>query len=207
MLPVIHVCSNGRGPRFVLLAGTHGNESGACSTLEHMVLNWSHVREYLHAGTYTIVPTVNPLARRANTRCAGDGVDINRAYPRAHAITRALDGVLSRADLVVDWHESWSHASINPLSLGATVYTNMHNTVLADRVVDRLAGDWSRIHELPDAPGAIDTYLAALGVHYVLVETPGQNDISPCSERARVCRVCVETLFARTTAVIALPRA
>lgn len=203
-LPKVHRLENGSGPQYLIIAGTHGNESGPCGYLHRFVHRFPDLKAYLQSGTYWVVPEVNPAAVRAGVRHLSLQPDINRSYPNGSAINRFMDPLLRAADLVIDFHEAWGYNRCQSNSLGQTLYTNdadlvpLLNTTaaaLGARDSDNLCGGWTVLDSLPPEPGVIDTYMDQLNISYVLVEIAGQREIQPRWIREDTTAFVIEDLL------------
>ena len=107
--PVVHVEINPlKGPRILVLAGTHGDEpatvEAALQLLEHFPTHW------LDRFGVDVLPCTNPIGWRQGTRENGCGIDINWAFDRegiaeVDILRRFLRG--RRWQVVVDFHEDW----------------------------------------------------------------------------------------------------
>lgn len=206
-LPEVYTLYNGPGPQYLIIAGTHGNESGPCRYLKQFIQEFKQVQHMLISGTYIIIPEVNPLAIRANKRHLWNQRDVNRSYPNKSVITRYLDPLLRSVDRVVDFHEAWGFNKCQPTSLGQTLYTNtplleplLQKTAVAlSQDSTNICMQWQVLDSLPPVDGAIDNYLNMLGKQYVLVEIAGQDDIQTCDVRSDTTAFIMEDLFLNPT--------
>jgi hypothetical protein len=169
---------------------------------------------WLPAGTeLVVVPALNPCAIRANQRnhpCCN--VDLNRQYGSKGSVSNVRD-VKSLVDevsetWVVDLHEAWGWADEGKGSLGSAVYYSISGQVAAKQtMVSALENLMSEITEAnrlenrghqfltrPDIGGPRGTlgeYVRLNVVNngrrggYFLLETTGQNNITPLDARVR----------------------
>lgn len=98
------------GPRWLLSAGTHGDEpAGPLALLDVLERDLGHLADRVHA---VVLPCINPHGYARGTRANADGVDINRAFEDDSAVEatvckRVLGG--ERFDAFVEFHEDWEY--------------------------------------------------------------------------------------------------
>ena len=191
----------------VLLGGTHGNELAAVQYLTTLVnqplSHWLLLQRPppTRGATFVIVPAVNEAAIGRRKRRGADGVDVNRAWPCAHAITRRLAPYIERADLVVDFHEShlvgspYAHSLTWAGSAPQAAAFDLRGLVanLNRLTSPRRCGDAAAARRKPPwhfaqtvaPPGSLRAWCGSLGVPYLLVETSSRC----CSWTLRQCQI------------------
>lgn len=99
------------GPRVIILAAVHGNETCGTHAIEHVVREIDAGKIAIRAGTVTFVPVTNPLAFSRRER-AGDR-NLNRnLFPKEppadfeDRIANRLCPLLARHDVLLDLHST-----------------------------------------------------------------------------------------------------
>lgn len=128
---IIEIDSGQPGPILMLVGGVHGNEPAGNGAAQHIAANWAPDR-----GRLLIVPRANEPGLRARQRRM-PGLprvesDLNRQFPMspdaqpkgelASAIWDLVQEVMP--DLLLDLHEGYDFAQINPRSVGSTLLTD-----------------------------------------------------------------------------------
>ena len=129
------------GPAALVLGGVHGNEPAGSLAAERLCAT------EVQRGTLIVIPHVNHLALKQNTRTLPEIGDINRAYPGigdtpAHRIAGSIVEFASRypVSLVIDLHEARTFHRLDHDSLGQSVLfaNNTRSTELAIDLVDAI---------------------------------------------------------------------
>lgn len=203
------------GPTLLVLAGTHGTETGPSD-----VLSTYEPSTTLTHGRLLIIDRVSPLACLLGTRLTL-GVDVNRAYPHpdvngnvcTHPLAQQVLDLCRDADVVVDLHEAYgvhyeppapectstTPRSTTPRSMGSAVWPGQtpQAQAVAARLCQRLnnlsltsvpfvVGSWSpSSDEQPTLRNVCNTE----AIPYVLIELTGQLESRSRAERHELTRV------------------
>lgn len=109
MLEVIQFRGFAPGPRLVVTAGVHGNETCGIQAVRRFIQALQDGRVRVTRGTLTLVPTANPVAFAAGRREGDRNLNRDfRPYPSPLAaedfIASALAPVLAAHDVLLDLH-------------------------------------------------------------------------------------------------------
>ena len=192
--PGVYVIDSGvEGPHTLIIGSMHGNEPAGYMALMYLVgAPTSDFHHYIQKGKLTIIPTANPCGVVMDQRHhpVGD-FDINRNFPYNTYINTQLATYVKQADWVVDLHEGWGFHKLQPDSIGSGIYAGQ--TKDAQVLTEKLAYALNSTiyeptkqfstHEVSRIPGSLRDYCDAMGMHYILVETSGINNIQPLHVR------------------------
>lgn len=113
--------SGEEGPHLLILAGVHGDEFEPVDTALRLVMDFTGGRK-LDRGTLIIVPIVNRMAYKNESRTAGDGLDLARTCPgrkegsETEQIAWEISQLIRSADYLIDMHTGGKTYEIYPLS-------------------------------------------------------------------------------------------
>lgn len=94
-LPVLVVAGENEGPVLLVLAGVHGDEYEGVQTILRL---YELLQPQQLNGRLILIPTANPLAYRAKSRCSPeDGMNLARTFPGK------IDGTITER-LAYEWH-------------------------------------------------------------------------------------------------------
>lgn len=98
-LPLYVFAAEAPGPTAIIQAGIHGDEIAGVHAVQELLEEDFRP----HRGRLIFVPVMNPPAYRARTRCAPEGLDLNRCFPgNANADAYELRLARKFMDLVED---------------------------------------------------------------------------------------------------------
>ncbi len=181
-IPIVSL-RNGKGPRIILMAGTHGDEYEGQIVLSRLASELDCARL---TGQVIILPMANFPAARAGARISPiDAGNLNRAYPGdplggpTKAIAHFIESVLiPGADLLDDLHSGGSSLVYLP-----TVMANLPPTEPARRRLSELLAALGLPHILvfpPDPEGHFSSSAAVRnGVAALTIETGGGGAVEP----------------------------
>lgn len=212
------------GPNFLAIGTIHGNEPAASYALEQIVQDFKSGSLKLKKGSITIIPCLNKCGRILGIRFQPQELlkfhfnvlDGNRTYPKSGQeegtsdLTKDIIPLVNFSDAVFDGHEGHSYVGLHSGSMGNGIFpgtTNLSRKVAkhAERVLN------AKIHypkseeykkyttvtnwKTPD--GTLRNYCNRKQIHYILMETAGQDEIEPLSKRIRAQRiVCLDFMSA-----------
>src|SRR6185437_10919540 len=104
-LPIVYELNKSYLRPIVILAGTHGNETGPVYAIDQLITN-GQLKTILNGVFAYVVPFINSDAVGQNKRHTWWQPDINRSYPDKNEINRSLLPYINQANLVLDFHES-----------------------------------------------------------------------------------------------------
>ncbi len=196
--PLIEVATfdSGRpGSTIGIVGSVHGNEPAGAATLAAMGDALTPIN-----GKVIAIMKANPLGLAAGTRMSPYG-DINRHFSAAgDPYVSAILAALTPCDYVIDLHEGWGWHKISPASVGATISPNsawppsLIDSLLS-AVNAKIADDnrkfTARIGKSRDIAGTLASHCENTHRPYLLIETAGQKDIQPLSDRVSQMRTII----------------
>jgi len=172
------------GPTAIIQAGIHGDEIAGVHALQELL----EATFRPSRGRLIIIPIMNPRAYRARTRCAPNGLDLNRCFPGSHdsdayeiRLARQFMDLVEdeKPKLVATLHESQKryNPEIQP-SFGQTlVYGIKPMPAIIERTIHRLnqtyTGEneyWSP-HYFPVATSSTEVIVERIACVGICVET------------------------------------
>lgn len=200
-----------KGPNILIIAGTHGNESGPCVGLEDLIKLFTKNKINLKRGKLTIVPTINKCGRNLNLRFQPQKVlnldfsnwDINRNYASRKGeegscdISNKIQTLINNSDYILDFHEGYSFNKLNPSSMGQTLYPGLigNSKQIALRMKDKVNTSMKSIGEKddykyydvvdnwPEINGSLRKFANINNKPYILIEVAGQNKNQSLDEK------------------------
>ena len=207
------------GPKVFMVGVHHGNEPasgvGLMNVVEQLQTKYLTVKK----GSVTIVPFANPCGVLMNTRemphqlMTGEQSDANREYDdiTPDRMVKHLKSIVDQADFVLDFHEGWGFATINPNSMGSGIYPGTNGKGVA--LAEQLTNDINAVSDLtvkskfvyrkewPEVQGSLREYADDHNIPYVLVETSGQDDVLPMGQRVKQVEFLAVRLLQRLEVV------
>jgi len=187
--------SNINGPIILIIGSVHGNEPAggvAVSQLSDKIKKMGGIK----CGKLVLISCPNKLGTALNSRWLCHRIfncDLNRNFPRIQGetpcepISLKIAEYVKEADFVLDLHEGWGWAN-HSQSLGSGLYPGETpeciqlageiRDSLNNRIAD-LSKKWVMAENNHPEFKSLRSYCCLLGIHYILVETTGQNDIQP----------------------------
>jgi len=146
-----------KGPVFVAVGGTHGNEPAGYYALTKIKNFFEDGTLTLKKGKVIIIPCLNKCGTQLGVRWLPQELfhlrlfnsDLNRNYPKdkneegSCPLSTEIINIIKSADFVLDLHEGFSYQRINKDSMGNGIYPG--NTKLAKTIASTLA---EKINEL-----------------------------------------------------------
>ncbi len=199
------------GPNILIIAGTHGNESGPCVGLEELINLFVKNNINLKKGKLTIIPTINKCGRKLNLRFQPHKVlnldftnwDINRNYASKKGeegscdISNKIQSLIKKADYILDFHEGYDFNKLNPSSMGQTLYPGLigNSKQVAIKIKDKINHSMKAKGETkdykyydvvdgwPEINGSLRKFANLNNKPYILVEIAGQNKNQTLKEK------------------------
>ena len=202
---IFKFASSEPGKTIVLIGGTHGNEPSGAVYLRDLITSLGKRKAKLIKGTVIIIPELNKCGLQLKQRLLPDlpwAWDINRNYSKNKSFYNKYLKFIDQADLIIDCHEGWGFAKINPGSLGSGIYYNgLGDTQeLAKKMVAQINQTITEEkHKFiygknKTIPGSLGTYSVNNNIPYILIETSGQNNIQPLPIRIKQVEHAIKTL-------------
>lgn len=200
------------GPSVLLVAGTHGNEPAGSDALISLHNDFVRGKLKLKAGKLTIVPTLNPCGKMLGWRWQPhqlmrfSNVDLNRNYPQSNneegscPVSNYIAKLALEHTFVIDGHEGYAFNHQNPKSMGSCVFPGqtqlarqiawnaveeLNEVLEPPRGVSKDIARWQSRPDWPDLKGTLRWHCNQNNIHYILMETTGQNNIQPLSTRVQ----------------------
>lgn len=185
-LDIYTVKSKKKGPKILLMGGTHGNEPSGYLALLRLQNAFKKKKIKLNSGEVTIIHNVNPCGYYLDNRhynIVGKDIDLNRMYGKNFPINKKIEPIIDKYDIVIDLHEGWGFISDKQGSIGSSIqsvnipkhhYDNILKLLNADIKVNYKKWELNtrRIIE-----NTLRDYCIRKKKKYILVETSGQNNI------------------------------
>ena len=142
-----------KGPKIVIIGGTHGNEPSGAETIKDMIRNLNNKNIKLKKGKLILIPEVNYCGLRVGIRFIPLIGDLNRKYPvklddnrlnnrlnNICPITQQIIDNIKDADFVLDFHEGWGFHRITKESMGSTISPTDTNEsyILAKKMLNKI---------------------------------------------------------------------
>lgn len=183
----------------------HGNEPAGSEALNELVKTLK-----LKKGELIVIPKVNEFGLMFGTRYnLSLDPDINRNYEENGGRcekSRSITKIISNADLVIDLHEGWGFHLVSPNSIGSTISpsSNILGQTISKKCVDMINKTISMpTHKFQvlgkrscEIPNSLACYCERKQIPYILVETPGQNNVQPLELRKKQHLIIVKTALA-----------
>lgn len=126
----------GPGPKFLIVAGTHGDEPAPSYELESLLK-----KGFFEGWNAYVIPRLNRTGVSLNFRLNHIGMDVNRNYSSSQSLLRSLllpqnaciQRLLPVSDIVIDFHEANHFHQLENWSLGNTL------SVLPDKTSKQIA--------------------------------------------------------------------
>lgn len=192
------------------IAGVHGNEPAGSAELREL-LESGYFRYWADDGNIKIrvIPAVNKWGLRNNTRYQPNVAypDINRNFHEEglEPVSKSIINLVADYDVVVDFHEGWGFHRINSASVGSSISPG--NSDLSIKIAEQAVKEINKIIDDPykkfivlynrscEIPRTLSCHRKTKRMHYLLVETSGQNNIQRLEVRKeQVFSVVEETL-------------
>lgn len=188
------------GPNILVIAGTHGNEPSGRVTVEKWLKEYKSYSK--RKGKIYVIPRANKSGSQLCVRYMFHNLmhpDLNRNYtdfgtePVSQMIVSLIKN--KNIDFILDFHEGWGFHKQNQKSIGSTLSsTTPFSAELADQIISLLNEDIPDenkhfvINKKTDHLLTLRNFAKRHGIHYLLVETTGQNNIQPLDVRNRQSR-------------------
>ena len=153
-----------KGPKIVIIGGTHGNEPSGAVTIKDMIKNINNKNINLKKGKLILIPEVNYCGLRVGIRFIPLIGDLNRKYPHKInnsrlnnsklnnsrlnnsklnnicPITKQIINSIDDADFVLDFHEGWGFHRVTKESMGSTISpTNTDESyIIAEKMLKKV---------------------------------------------------------------------
>jgi succinylglutamate desuccinylase len=199
--------------RFCFIAGVHGNEPAASLLLERL-LKTDYFQQKANAlGVFIrVIPSVNEFGLRYGIRFQNSFLypDINRTFEHEGNgfISKEMIRLTKDIRVIIDFHEGWGFHRIHPSSLGSTLTVSDSARPMAERIIERLNQTISNrqhqfmiLERMCEIKAAFSCYCNKREKTYILVETTGQNDVQPITERQRQIQIIIDTAFINTVSI------
>lgn len=181
------------GPNFLVVAGTHGNEPSGRITME----KWISSNKSLKKGKMYVIPRANKSGSQLNFRYMIHNLrypDLNRNYTDfgKEPISQKIISLIKKEniDFILDFHEGWGFHKQNKKSIGSTLSaTTPFSKKIANEIISLLNNEIEDenkqfiLNEKVDELFTLRNYSKRHGIHYILVETTGQNNVQPLCVR------------------------
>ena len=210
-------------PTIVILGTTHGNEPAGYYSIKNIINKLSTSDIKLKKGKLILIPVINYCAFQMGLRFIPFIGDINRKYPLSETqkatnpIIIQVTDLIKNADFILDFHEGWGYNRINNKSMGSTLTPGNTNLslemaqkilkILNDTINDnfkkfRIFTENKKLLENTDLyqpqkviKGTLSYYSNILQKNYILIETSGQDNISPLTERVKQNIIIIESVL------------
>jgi hypothetical protein len=204
---VYKIISKVKGPRILLLGGTHGNEEASSIALNRIIYLHKLNRFAITKGSLTIIPSFNKCGLLLNSRYyskLGKNYDLNRLYGKNFMVNKVVENMLGNIDIIVDLHEGWGFHKINNKSIGNTIITKnikkKNINFIINRVNKNIVDDYKKIAHLSTLKNKKhslrDFFLKKFPKKkYILIETSGQNNIQKLDIRVNQSINIIESIF------------
>lgn len=197
-------------PNIVIIAGTHGDEYAPPIGIEKFIKKNG---ENFKRGNLIFIPRVNQIGLKKKTRylpCKSSFLkdyDINRQYGKhlPNSIENQIINIISKADLVIDFHEGYDFNIINKESIGSSFsISNTHPEVI--KIANHLKNHINSFIDHPqkkftllinnDNPQySLSDYSKNKKIPYILVELTGKYRKQPLNLRINQMNFILEKLF------------
>ena len=111
-IDIYTVKSKNKGPKILLIGGTHGNEPAGYVTLLRLQNAFKKKKLTLRAGELTIIHNINSCGYFIGNRHynnIGPRIDLNRFYNKNFFINKKVENIVDKYDIILDFHEGWGY--------------------------------------------------------------------------------------------------
>jgi predicted deacylase len=196
------------GPNLLVIAGTHGNEPAGRVTIETWLDSEGYKSKDLRGKIY-VIPRANKSGAQLHVRYMVHNLrypDLNRNYTDVgrEPISQKIISLIKekQIDFILDYHEGWGFRKQNPKTIGSTLSaTTPFSTDLANEIISLLnkeIDDENRhfvLNKKTDHLMTLRNYAGRHDIHYILVETTGQNNIQPLNVRNHQSRKILDYIL------------
>lgn len=184
--------SRKKGPKILLIGGTHGNEPSGYLALLRLQNALKKNKLKLKSGEITIIHNVNPCGYYLDNRhynIVGKDIDLNRMYGKNFPINTKIESIIDKYDIVIDFHEGWGFISDKQGSIGSSIqainipkhhYDNILKIINSDIKINYKKWELNTRRIIANT---LRDYCIRKKKKYILVETSGQNNIQAMSIR------------------------
>lgn len=138
---IYQISSNIKGPKILLIGGTHGNEEAGSLALNKLIHLHKIGQFSIKRGNIIIIPNFNKIGLLFNSRYyskISKNYDLNRLYGTGFTINKHLEKIVKDRDIVVDLHEGWGFHRRDVSSIGSTIITDNVKKSTNDFIINRL---------------------------------------------------------------------
>lgn len=184
------------GPNILIVSGTHGNEPAGRIVIEEFLKN-DYFKQFKKGKIY-VIPRTNKSGSMVGMRYMLHNLlfpDLNRNYndDGKEPISQRIINLIKekQIDFILDFHEGWGFHTQNKKSIGSTLSaTTPLSMSLAQNIINTLNSDIPVnkkfvLNGQKDHLFTLRNYAKKKQIHYLLVETTGQNRIQPIDIRKK----------------------
>jgi hypothetical protein len=210
-------------PVIIMLGSTHGNEPAGYYSIKNLMEKLNTGKIKINNGKLILIPAVNYCAFQLGLRFIPFIGDMNRKYPYnlntnpSNKIISQITDLVQKADFILDFHEGWGFNRQNKNSMGSTltptnneicnklaiqITDSLDKTVDKDYMKFRIYTEDENLIKNSDLyqkqnkiEGTLSYYCQMLGKNYILVETSGQNNISPLELRIKQNEIIINDIL------------
>jgi hypothetical protein len=199
------------GPNILFIGGTHGNEPSGTVGLDKVAKLFNNKQLKLKCGSLTILSKANKCGLMLNYRYLPHELlnnDLNRNYSTYHneyssgPISREIVKLVSKNELVIDFHEAWGFHKLNSRSMGSGIYINELTyglgKIIQNKINNTITCDYKKFIVDNKNDGKLKTlqnHCKYKNKPYVLIETTGQNNIQPLNIRVGQVLITINTVL------------
>lgn len=190
--------NNNINKSILIISGVHGNEPAGSVILHKLINNGYFYNKAQQNNIYIrVIPSVNKWGLSHNLRFQPNIFfpDINRNF-KGYGLdktSKTIIQLIKDFDVILDFHEGWGFHQISPESVGSTISpgNTKLSVYLAEKSIHRLN---QKINEPLKKfmvlynrscviPQTLACHCKKQNVHYLLIETSGQNNVQPLEIR------------------------
>ena len=203
---IYKIVSKLKGPKILLIGGTHGNEEAGSIALNKIIRLHKLKKFTIKKGSLAFVPNLNKCGLLFNSRYYSQitkKYDLNRLYGKNFIVNKNIEKLIKYYDLIIDLHEGWSFHKINKNSIGSTITTKnikKKNIEFILNNINKTIKDKNKKFTLINPPYLKNSLKNFIDENYrdkqyLLVETTGQNNIQPLYLRVNQVLNIISSVF------------
>tara|TARA_B100001093_G_scaffold487749_1_gene524290 strand:- start:701 stop:1444 length:744 start_codon:yes stop_codon:yes gene_type:complete len=197
-------------PNIVIIAGTHGDEYAPPIGIEKFI---KQNGQNFKRGNLIFIPRVNKIGLKKKTRylpCKSNFLndyDINRNYGihSQNSIENQIINIISKADLVIDFHEGYDFNIINKESIGSSFsISDTHPEVITianglknhiNSFINHPQKKFTLLINDDNPKHSLSYYSNKNKIPYILVELTGKYNKQPLNLRINQTYLILKKLF------------
>ena len=192
-IDIYTVKSKNKGPKILLIGGTHGNEPAGYVTLLRLQNAFKKKKLTLRVGELTIIHNINSCGYFIGNRHynnIGPRIDLNRFYNKNFFINKKVENIVDKYDIILDFHEGWGYINRKENnSIGSSIQTinipKYQYDELLKIINNKIHIDYKKwsLNTRAIIDNTLRDYCLRKNKKYMLIETSGQNNVQNINVR------------------------